>query len=198
MSKLVFKIILGLFLPIFCYLLFLWISFMMGCNENTIILYSFIGLCIGFIADFILGRIWKSNIYEIAEWLLVVIYGFYSICLFGFFMGVPVFQVFLGMLAGYYWSKRLLFLTKPKETFKSEIKRISGFSAFIMTIICLCSATIALIDNYTIANLTGMLHLPFEMTKTHLVLLIVLGGVFLVYAQYWLTMKVMVKTLKYK
>ena len=52
-------------------------------------------------------------------------------------------------------------------------------------------------DKYTIANLAGMFHLPFSFSRPSLILTIAMGGILMIFIQYWLTKKVMLRILKY-
>jgi hypothetical protein len=195
--KAFFTVIIGLIFPILFFLLFWWSSFLLGCNDKTISILALTGLGMGLLIDFVIHLFWKINIYQIPETVLIAVYVFYSLCMFGFFMGVPVFHPLLGIMAGYYWAKRILFYKYPYGTYKSEIKRVSRFTAIVMGAISLCSAAIALIDKYTTSNLKGMLNLPFDIPMPWLVISIVLGGLLLIWFQYRLTKIVMTKLLNY-
>jgi len=197
LAKTFFVFVIGLVFPVLFFLLFWWVSLAFGCNEKTIGIMALTGLGVGLIIDFIIQLFWKIDIYQIPEKLLIAVYVFYSICIFGFFMGVPIFHPLLGIMAGYYWAKRILFYKYPYGTYKSEIKRVSRFTAIVMGAISLCSAGIALMDKYTSSNLKGMLNLPFDISMSWLVISIVLGGLLLIWFQYWLTKKVMTKLLNY-
>ena len=197
MSKLFFNLLLGAILPVFCFLSFWWISLIFTQVEKTVEILAFTGLCFGLLTDLIVWRISKIHVYKLPDWMLLIIYVFYSICVFGFFMGVPVFQIFIGLIAGYYGAKKMQYLNSPKEIQKVEINKISRFSTVIMAIISICSAFIALMDKHTAANLIGMFHLPINLSLPILGTAILLGGVFLICLQYWLTKKVMIKTLNY-
>lgn len=197
LAKTFFVFVIGLVFPVLFFLLFWWVSLAFGCSEKTIGIMALTGFGIGLIIDFIIQLFWKVDIYQIPEKLLIAVYVFYSICIFGFFMGVPIFHPLLGIMAGYYWAKRILFYKYPYGTYKGEIKRVSRFTAIVMGAISLCSAGIALMDKYTSSNLKGMLNLPFDISMPWLVISIVMGGLLLIWFQYWLTKKVMTKLLNY-
>ena len=52
------------------------------------------------------------------------------------------------------------------------------------------------IDDSFNGNLEGMLNLSFEITPAMLLGLIIIGGLFLIGLQYWLTKMAIIKTLK--
>ena len=54
----------------------------------------FWGLAVGLLADFFLKKFWNISIYKIPEWMLIIIFIFYSFCIFGFFYGSSVFSTF--------------------------------------------------------------------------------------------------------
>jgi hypothetical protein len=120
---------------------------------------------------------------------LLLLYAAYSIGIFGFFMGVPVFNVVPGVLAGIYVGRKMKITGQPLAVFKEEMRKIARFSFAVLLSVCFCSAFIALQDPFTGANLRGMLHLNFEVTKTHIGLLITLGGAGLLLLQRVLLMR---------
>jgi hypothetical protein len=65
-----------------------------------------------------------------------------------------------------------------------------------MLLICIASATIALMDNTTAANLEGMLNLNFDVTQVMIIWIIIIGGLFLIIGQYFLTKYMALKLYK--
>jgi hypothetical protein len=115
--------------------------------------------------------------------------------MFGFFMGLPFFHPGLGVIAGYYWAKRLSHHVGKVDT-KVEIKRVSGFTATVIGFVCLFSTIIALMSKSSASEIKHMLHLPFEISQSLLIFPIIIGGLFLIFAQYFLTRITMIKILK--
>jgi hypothetical protein len=106
--------------------------------------------------------------------------------MFGFFMGVPVFNILMGSVAGWYIGRRMSIHHNNCDTFKRTLRNTSIFCLSVMTLICIASATIALTDNSTAANLEGMLNLNFEVTQRMIIWIIIVGGLFLLISQYFL------------
>jgi hypothetical protein len=185
-DKIFFSLIFGGVLPVTLFLLGWWgtLSFV---PENKIFIFAFSGFIIGIILDFFILRKAISNLYEINNSTLALIYIFYSICCLGFFMGVPIFNLLLGFPAGYYVAKRCIFLEREDVYTKNYFKQTTVFTVVIMFIVCIVSASIALTDPYTARDLTKMLGLNFEITKSMLVLTITIGGILLIVFQYYLT-----------
>jgi hypothetical protein len=106
---------------------------------------------------------------------------------FGFFMGVPVCNILPGTLLAYISGVWIATGEKQDEATAQNVRNrikllVTGELVFFLA----ASATLALRDPYTGANLEGMFKLDFTVTRTHLYLLIGFGGVFLAVLQYLL------------
>lgn len=194
-EKWIFGLVFGAVIPIFTFLLFWWSSLLFDLNDKVVMLLALSGLFIGLLIDFVIKRFLSVDFFKISPKVLIGVYIFYSIGLFGFFMGVPIFHPILGIFAGYYWGRRLISQQANKETLQREISKISMFTSLIISLICLLSATIALVDLYTTSNLKGMFNMSFDITPPMLVGLIIVGGLLLIGFQYWLTRITIIKTL---
>jgi hypothetical protein len=194
-DRLIFKLLFGLAIPVLCFLIFWWTTLIFTQNEKIIMIVSLSGLCLGLLIDFLIILFFKPDIFKLSKPVLVIIYLFYNAWLFGFFMGVPVFHLALGIIAGFYWVKRLIYQNEIKD-YKREIHRTSIFTSTVIGVVCLFSAVIALISKSTPSDLKGMFNLSFDISFPLLTASIIAGGIFLVIAQYYLTKIVMELTLK--
>lgn len=185
-DKILFGFLFGAVLPIIHFLTGWWgsISFV---PENRIFIYAFSGLLIGLVLDFFFMKNFTSKLFNLNYYILVPVYIFYSVCCFGFFMGVPVFNSLLGIPAGYYAARRCLFHDTEKEMALKYINRTALFTMVIILFVADASAAIALLDPFTAQGLKNMLGLKFEITKTMLILLSTIGGILLILFQYFLT-----------
>lgn len=181
--------------PILCFLIFWWSSLLFTNEESIIMIAALSGLGLGTLISIAIRLIWKPDIYKLSSPILLVVYSFYNIGLFGFFMGVPVFHPVLGIIAVYYWIKRLIY-QNDAILYKSEIDRISKFTSIVIGIVCLLSGTIALSSKSTPYDLKSMLQLRFDISQPILITFIIVGGLFLITAQYWLTKITMITMLK--
>jgi len=194
LDRILFSGLIGVVMPLFCFVVFWWSSLLLTRENFHIMIAAFSGLGLGLILSFILLFVSKTDIYKLSMPTVIFIYIFYNVGLFGFFMGVPLFHPALGILAGYYWAKRLMY--KPAKTeYKTEILRISKFTALIIGCVCLFSAVIAVLNPSTPSELKSMLHLPFEITFLNLIICITIGGLLLIALQYFLVKITMIKTL---
>jgi len=185
-DKIFFGIIFGSIFPVIFFLAGWW-STVGLVRENRIFIFAFSGFIIGILLDFFILKKIIENLFRLNIFLLVITYSFYSICLFGFFMGVPVFNVLLGIPAGYYIAKKCRNNNKSEHDSKRQIKRIALFTTYIIIIIAFLSAFIALSDPYTVNNLNGMLGLQNIITQSILYIIVIAGGLVLVFAQYAIT-----------
>lgn len=180
--------VLGAIFPIFFFLAGWWttIDFV---PEQKVFVFGLGGFSFGILLDVVFLKGWLKRVYTLNIKALVAAYLFYSVCFFGFFMGVPVFNLLPGVIAGYYWGRRLKRANAAAADDQHSQRQIGMFTAIVMLLVSLSSAYLALNDPYTAANLEGMFKLGFEITKEMLIWLIILGGASLVSLQYVLTKK---------
>ena len=126
-----------------------------------------------------------------------VIYLFYSICIFGFFMGVPVFNLGLALPVGFIIGTRLASQNAIPTRVKNVARQTALFTTIVMFGICLASGFIALADPYTAANLEGMLSLNFQLTQTMIIGIILVGGLILLILQWCLVNITIQKTFSF-
>jgi hypothetical protein len=196
-DRFVFNSLFGLVLPILCFWLFWWCSLLFASEEKIIMIFALTGLGTGIIISLLVKILFKPDIYGLSKQILILIYLFYNAGMFGFLMGVPVFHPILGIIAGYYWSKRLM-VQNGKSNYKAEIRRISFFTAIVTGFVCNSSAFIALMSKSTPSDLKHMLNLSFEISRPMLICLIFSGGLALVFIQYLLTKVTMQRILKFE
>ncbi len=188
--RIVERVLLGAVLgpvpPILGLLAAWWGSFVL-LSEDWIITISLAGLLIGLAIDVFFLKRWVEHAYAIDLKVWMVIYLFYSAGMFGFFMGVPVFNVLLAVPAGFFIGAKLA----QQAAGALEIRRLTLqaciFTTGVMVFVCAASAAFALWDAHTGANLKGMLGLPFQVTRPMLVAIILIGGFALVSLQWGLT-----------
>jgi hypothetical protein len=195
------KIFFGLLFGGLPFLLFFLISltlwFFFDRNETRIPFYIVPGLLTAVFIDLWLLKGCIKRRYDLTIWFIVAIYIFCNVCIYGFFMGFPVFNAFMGVIAGYYFGNRILVQKIRPEKSAGVIHRISLFTCFVMSVICISSAWIALSDETTGENIRGMAGLNFEVTKSMIWAIIMFGGTGLLVAQYFITKFSVILTLKY-
>jgi hypothetical protein len=159
--------------PIFLALAFWWtsISFL---PEEYIKYCIIAGLLIGMLIDIFLYKQYLRN--KLTSYVLILAYIFYMICTFGFFMGVPAFNILICVPFSLYIY----------QFHKEYIGRFSVISTVFMLLICITSAVLALMSSSTINDLEGMLNLKGMLNYTILYVIIGVGGLGLIIANFFL------------
>lgn len=185
-DKIFLGILIGAVSPILFFLLGWWISIPFV-PENKIYIYALAGLSIGITLDLIFLKKWIQIGYRLNKFIQILIYLFYTICVFGFFMGVPIFNILNGIIAGIYTGRKVMYEKLEKEKGLKRIRKASIFTTIIILFVSVFSACIALIDPSTGSNLKRMFNLNFEVTKEMICGVIFFGDLGLVLVQYWVT-----------
>lgn len=142
------------------------------------------GFSLGILVDVFFLKRWVSSAHQLDIRLWMIIFLFYSVVFFGFFMGVPVFNVILSLPAGYIIGGRLVERRANSEQVRQGSQRTAWFTTITLLFVCSASAAIALVSPSTSADLKGILGFGFEITQTMLVSLIFIGGMLLLVANW--------------
>ncbi len=172
----------GLFFPAW------WLS-VFFLPEKAVPFAALSGLFIGVLLDVVFVRRWTKRVYFLNNLTLTMIYLLLSLIGFAICMGVPIFHPLLGILAGIYVGRKLHYLQSDGNQLRHAVKRAAIFTAAVMCLICIFSATIAFLNPTTPAELQRMFNLPFDVTWQTVILLVLVGGSTLVAFQYWATIK---------
>lgn len=156
-------------------------------NTENLWLYFIPGLCIGLLTDAIYLNNWIKKRYLLPTWFIAGIYFFHNICIYILFIGVPVFNIFLGLIAGYYYSQKIRHLKIPHEKHEKIKTEISLVTAFTIAFFCAASGIIALTTDSVGEYLRQIVRVKFEVTKATIFGIILAGGITLVGLQYFLT-----------
>lgn len=184
------KFLLGLLLgsagPLFLIMLCFTIWYFFFQNWNVFI-FILTGFTAGLFFDLLVLNKTMSKILELPVWILIGLYLFYNIGLYGMFMGFPVFNLSMGIVAGYYYGLKIKHLDIPSDQSKQLTEKVSLFTTAVMLLICISTAVIALREKTIGLEVQGMLNLGFEVTKSMIILIILLGGLTLISLQYLVT-----------
>lgn len=135
--------------------------------------------------DVLFLKKWTKNAYQMNAKIIGGLYAFYSICALGFFMGIPIGCIFLGVLAGVYAGRRVSLAGNNRISNRDYFRKVAVFSSAVMVLIC------ALITLWAIAGkmIGYRVEVPIAFTLTAPVFwaVVFIGGAFLVLLQYWLT-----------
>ncbi len=184
-------------LPVSLFLLLWWFSnsFL---SSLVSLLIGLAGLATGLFLNYVLVQ--PVQFYHIKKRILGLIYLFFSIAFMGFFMGVPIFNLLLGVLAANYLSIRVLSNKRDEKNIMHNLKQGAVFTALVLMLMFILSFCCLNIDysNYIsfIDNIT-----PINVKKINLPLVFFILSLIIVLVQYYLTLfaaKTMVEFRKFK
>jgi hypothetical protein len=138
-----------------------------------------LGAAAGIVCNVLFLHKLAAHPYSQRTWVAVLLLVLYSIGIFGFFMGVPVFNILTGMLAAVYIGRQAKILGRDPASFTRQLKQTQILLFFVLLILCAASAWLALSDSHTAANLEGMFSLNFSLTQPILAAIILVGGAML-------------------
>lgn len=179
--------VLGLLAPLSLFLLFWWGSIPFVENDSAILLFALIGLAAGAAVDLTLLRKFIRRLFLLPPPALVCVGLFYSVMVYGFFMGFPLFNSVVGIVFCYIAAKRCAVLKMPQAQAKKSAGRFNLFYLGVLVFLCVATAFLALGEPSITAQVKGMLGLPFEVTMGMIWALILVGGTLLVLFQYFTT-----------
>jgi hypothetical protein len=189
LEMILYKLIFWGMIPLILFLLGWWSS--IGLNDNQeIFSIALAGMGFGILIDVFVLKPWLKSLETLSSGILISVYVFYSIMILGFFMGVPVFNIGLGILGGRFMARVGLYQGLTETRMDKLIHSTARITTIILFGICLISAWIALKDPVdTAINLQGMFQLGFTVTESMVFGLVGFGGLLLLILQYFLTVK---------
>lgn len=146
------------------------------------------GLLVGVLADvfLLLKLVDRARQLKTIFWLAVFL--FYTVGVFGFFMGVPVFNALLAIPAGFVAAAKITHNKPEPAAVGRAAMQTAGFTTGVLFLVCAASASIALVSSSTPSDLQGMLGLGFEVTQAMIIGLILVGGLGLLAVNWVLTL----------
>lgn len=143
-ESLIIKSFLWILIPLAFFIIFWWSSSfltiykILTLTENQIASIAISGLFIGLIIVFLTRNIILIKFYSINNWILILIYFFYSAVAFASFMGMPFGYLILGAIAGFYIGRKIRYKNlNPQIYFKNISLFTSIVSGFWTLVICL-------------------------------------------------------------
>ena len=191
-------LILGSTFPLLLGLIFVITWYYIDGVESRAAIYLAVGVLLGLLIDFRYLKSWINNRFELPVWFIAAIYISYNIFVFGFFMGLPVFNVFLGFFAGYYYGNRISFNNVESGKYSKYINQVALFTGLIMASICVLSGYLALVNNEAAGMIKEVLGLSFEVTKAMVWGVVLIGGLALILINFLLTKITMIKTIQHR
>jgi len=130
-------LVVGILCPLLSFVLCWWstaalvIYQVLPIPESVITVAAFTGLVVGLVLDALCLRKWIAQFYNAGVRLMVLVYLFCSTIAVAFFMGLPLGNIVLGMLAGVYVGRRQHNAGGSKELFPMTVRKVSVFTAFV-------------------------------------------------------------------
>jgi hypothetical protein len=145
------------------------------------------GLALGIVADilFLKRLLERAHRISLAFWLAALL--FYAVGMFGFFMGVPIFNALLALPAGFVVGSRLAYEAAGRKRVHSATLRTCILTTVLMAITCAASAWFALQSPSTPSDIKGMFGLIFDITPAMIWGVILIGGAGLLAVNWALT-----------
>jgi hypothetical protein len=185
LDKAVSRVTLGAIAPIALMLTGWWGAFGLLGDNPAIGPAAFGGLALGVALDATVLRRRLDSLYSLPLPALLAVAVFYSIGVYGFFMGLPVFNVAVGIAAGWVVGRKVALHDLRPEQLRGESRRIAAIATGIMFALCVATAVMALGEPTLGSQLRGMFGLPFDVSRAMIVAIIVVGGTGLPALQYW-------------
>lgn len=154
--------------------------------ERYIFICAFGGFGLGVMLNVFFLAKWTASAYRIGLPRLAVLYIYVSVVTYAVFMGVPLFNLVPGAVAGLYMGRRLRHEGAAGEAAVKTIRRAGLFIAGVIACAAAFSAFLALRNPYSATDIESMLHLGFSVKRPMLIGLVAVGGPALVACQYWL------------
>lgn len=156
--------------------------------EQVISIAAVTGLAIGILLDIIYLKKWTKKFYELNKVKSILLYLICSFIAVAFFMGFPVGNLLLGLLAGVYVGRKHHHLNSDQAHFSSASKNVSLFSAFVTSIEALPIGLLALQEESIIDSINRALgFVLFSANKIVAVTLILILCAILFWIQYFVT-----------
>lgn len=186
-ERVISAVVLGVCAPVVLMLVGWWGSLGLAGDGPWIAWSALGGLCAGLLLDATLLRHWLMRLYELPWAALLGVALFYSVMVYGVFMGFPPANLLVGIFGGFVVGRRAAQLHEPVDQAVVERRRAAVVAAAIMGVLCCATAWLALRDPYTASSLRGMFALPFTPSAAQLVALTIVGGISLVAAEFGAT-----------
>jgi hypothetical protein len=215
-ESLIVSLFIAVLVPVLLFFAAWWLSVGVV-PDSWIPICAFGGLILGIVLDAIFLRAWVAGAYRMNVLQLSILYLYVSVVTYTVFMGVPVFNLVPGIIAGIYAGRRLRHSTAGGEVPEDDgsasaetpsepgtargasavereaVRRgIRGTGLFTAAVVACASAVTAflVLREPTIGSeLEHMFALKFTITRPIMIALIGVGAPALVLAQYWLTAK---------
>lgn len=178
------RISLGAIVPVVLLLTGWWGSFGILGDGPWIPWAAFGGLALGVLLDLTVLRRHLGSLYVLPSWAVFAVALFYSVMIYGFFMGFPVPELLVGLAWGFVVGRQRADRLAGDDRAQAALRIASRGAACIMFALCCVTAWLALRELSIASEVRGMLGLSFTPSTNALRALSLFGGLGLVALQY--------------
>jgi hypothetical protein len=194
-DKLFFGAILGFAFPFLFALIAMMIWFYVSKNEAIALNSLLAGVSVGALTDVVFLKKWITHRYELSKGFLIFLFVVYNIGIYGMFMGFPLFNLIMGLVAGYYVAKRAIKEEIPKDKASKLMHSVSLFTSLVMAVMCISSTILVFGEKVLSIDLKPMIGIDFVMSHGLINGITIIGGLFLIALQYLITKLTIKRTL---
>lgn len=181
-------VVLGAIAPVVLMLAGWWGSFIALGDSPWIGRLAFAGLAAGLVLDATVLRRRLTSLFTLSVPALLGVALFYSVMVYGFFMGFVVANALVGIAAGWAAGRGASLRGDPSERSRRDARTVAASLTAVLFALCIVTAWLALGQPSLPSELSHMFGLPFVPTREMIVGLIVVGGAGLVVAEYGATL----------
>lgn len=183
-DRFVSRSVLGLIAPIALMLAGWWGTFLAGASDPAIAMMAFAGLVAGLALDATVLRRRLDSLFSMSGRPLLAVAAFYSVGIYGLFMGFPVFNAIVGILGGYVVARRAAIMDWSRERARRDARRVAIATTWMLGALCGATAYMALDEPTLGSQLRSMFALSFEVSRPMIYALITGGAMALLALQY--------------
>jgi hypothetical protein len=165
LESILIRIVLAILCPLLLFVMFWWgtalltISGILPIPENRIAIVAFTGLAIGVLLDLRYVKTWTACFYTVDKLVVELLYLSCSLIAVALFMGFPVGNLILGMLAGVYTGRRLYHAHTQGEAAVKSIKKVSLLTGLVTSIEALPVGILALQEDWVDKGLRSVIRM---------------------------------------
>jgi hypothetical protein len=162
-----------------------WTMVIFDCVERDIAVGTLTATAMGAaIAGTVLRR-WVVSLFTLTPAAFRAVALFYSAMIYGVCMGMPVFNVGVGIVGGAVLGRRLARGGYPAIEVRRQADRWARFATVVLLVLCTLTAILGWREESLGSELQHMFRLPFVVTRPMIVALIFGGGGALLAVQYF-------------
>ena len=196
-DKFISIVLLGLPVPAILMLVFWWVSVPIF-KDNSIMYYLLVpaGIVIGIVIDLTVLRRYLLRLFSLPMAAVFALLAFYSLMIYGLFMGFPVFNILIGIIGVYIVTRSGQLRQAQISAVRNDQKRMNLFAFILLLLICIATTIMALFQESIGLELKLMLNLSFDVTPGMVWALIIVGTVLLLSLQYLISRLVYIFMMK--